>query len=329
MKPLPAVRERTEDYERASLSTWATLAMDTKGRDRHEEPDRLRTAFQCDRDRILHTPEFRRLAGKTSTWWGPQRRTSRLTHALELGQIARTIARGLRLNEDLIEAIALGCDLGAAAFGDAGEEALSVFTDAPFRFNEHSVRVVERLARDGRGLNLTWEVRDGIIHQPWTGPPPATPEGQVVRIANRVTRLTRDLDDARAAGVLTAGELTAEVRAAWGDTRSRQLATLVEDVVATALDQPDVGSSARATALLDRVAAAVTAATARQRTLLARRDRAIHCLRGVAVYALENPDWLPTPQGETPLATRVCDVVAGMTDDDALAAFCRALLPAE
>ncbi len=336
VKRLPAVRERTEELERASLSTWATLAAETKGRDRHEEPDRLRTAFQCDRDRILHADAFRRLACKSRmVVRGDGRDRTCLVHTLEVLQLAHTIGRGLRLNEDLVEAITLGHDLGHTPFGHAGEEALSAFTPAPFRHGEQGLRLVERLGDGGRGLNLTWEVRDGIVNHTWSGAPPATPEGQVVRLANRIAGLDHDLDDALAAGLVRAGDVPREVRATLGETRSQRLTAAAEDVVAASLDDPEVQPEVQ---FGPRVAAAVTvlreflvARVYLRPPARAERDRAVHCLRSIAVFYLENPSSLPEPGPDLvgdPLVVRVCDFVAGLTDRDAVEEFARRFQPA-
>lgn len=330
MRRFDAVRERTEDLERASLSTWATLASESKGRDRYEDADRLRTAFQVDRDRIVHSKAFRRLKDKTQVFIAPEgdHYRVRLTHTLEVSQIARTIARGLRLNEDLVEAIALGHDLGHTPFGHAGEEALSAFTEDPFRHNEQSLRVVERLERGARGLNLTWEVRDGIVNHPWSMPQPDTPEGQVVRLADRIAYLNHDLDDAFRAGILSPRDVPAEVSSVLGRTHSERITTMVTDVVETSLDQPDV-----------RMTPAVEQAQQRLREFLfervylrpegaAERDRAVHTLRSLAVFYLESPGDLPPEHGgDEPLETRVVDFIAGMTDRYALRTFARLFLP--
>src|SRR5881628_2122301 len=176
-----SIRERTEDIEQQILSERAVFVSNSKGRERQEEPDDIRTAFQRDRDRIVHAKAFRRLKHKTQVFISPEgdHYRVRLTHTLEVSQIARTAARALRLNEDLAEAIALGHDLGHTPFGHLGEDALSPLLDRPFRHNEQSLRVVDHLERDGRGLNLAWEVRDGIVNHPWATPLPATLEGQV------------------------------------------------------------------------------------------------------------------------------------------------------
>jgi len=334
VRQLSAVRQRSEDYERASLSSWATLALDTKGRERAEDPDPLRTAFQQDRDRILRCDAFGRLADKTQTFLpaGGGRPASRdrvrLTHALEVAQVGRTIARALRLNEDLVEAIALGHDLGHTPFAGAGEEALSVFTDEPFRHHEQSVRVVEVLERSGAGLNLTWEVREGILHHPWIMPPPSTPEGQAVRVANRITTATSDLADALAWGIVAHGDVPAAVLAVLGQRQGEWIAALVADVVTTSLDAPEVAFSPRVeathTALREFLAERVHARPAARE----RGDRAIHVLRSLVVHALETPQALPAPaRPDDPPVVRVLDEVAGMTDGRALEEFSRLFVP--
>jgi len=329
------VRQRTEDYERAGLSTWATLSVDTKGRERVESLDPLRTVFQQDRDRIVHAEAFRRLADKTQAFIGPSDRLGdgrgrvRLTHALEVTQVARTIARALRLNEDLVEAIALGHDLGHTPFGQAGEEALSVFTDESFRHQEQSIRVVEVLERGGAGLNLTWEVRDGILNHPGTMPPPATLEGQAVRVANRIAVLTHDLEAAVRAGVLAESAVPQPITTALGRTHGERVATFVEDVVSGSIDQPQVRQGQWLDEVGAELQAFLSAAVHERATARTQRDKAVHCLRSLVVYSLENPALLPPPvRTDDPLAVRVLDEVSGMTDGRALAEFERRFLPA-
>src|SRR5256886_8973640 len=185
---MPSARERQEQWEREGLAPWAARAADSRGRERPEPPDPIRTAFQRDRDRILHSKAFRRLKHKTQVFIAPEgdHYRVRLTHTLEVSQIARTAARALRLNEDLTEAIALGHDLGHTPFGHLGETALTPYLDRPFRHNEQSLRVVDFLEDEGRGLNLTWEVRDGILNHTWSMPQPATLEAQLVRYGDRI-----------------------------------------------------------------------------------------------------------------------------------------------
>ena len=334
VKPPFTVRERTEELERASLSTWATLSAETKGRDRHEAPDSVRTAFQRDRDRILHSRAFRRLRDKThafiATGRDPedQRYRTRLTHALEVSQIARTIARGLRLNEDLVEAIALGHDLGQPAFGDAGEPALEVFTNPPFRHHEQSVRVVEQLERAGNGLNLTWEVRDGILHHPWSMAPGATPESHVVQLANRVAVLTHDLNDALRTGLLHPEQLPPVVVKELGRTHGQRVATFVGDIVGASEDRPEIRFSTAVDAAQQELAQLLSDHVAGRPEARSERDRAMHCLRSLVVYHLEDPSALPRGiTGDEPQIEQVLDYVSGLGDAAALRIFAERFLP--
>src|SRR5438876_8631784 len=228
-----SIRERTEEIERLIFSERAVLASESKGRDREEEPDELRTAFQRDRDPIVHSKAFRRLKHKTQVFISPEGDHSRvrLTHTLEVSQIARTAARALRLNEDLTEAIALGHDLGHTPFGHLGEEALSPFLERRFRHNEQSLRVVDHLENDGAGLNLTWEVRDGILNHTWSMPMPATLEGQVARFADRMAYVNHDVDDAIRAGLIAPTSLPARAVAVLGGTHGERIDTLITDLV--------------------------------------------------------------------------------------------------
>lgn len=225
-------RERQEEVERIVLSPRAALSACSKGRDREEEPCAYRPAYQRDRDRILHSKAFRRLKHKTQVFLSPEgdHYRTRLTHTLEVSQIARTIARALRLNEDLTEAISLGHDLGHTPFGHAGERALDAVMEGGFRHYEQSARVVERLENDGRGLNLTVEVRDGIrCHT--RGTPAMTLEGRIVRLADRVAYINHDIDDAVRAGVLRETDVPADIRKALGDRRTTRIDTLVRSIV--------------------------------------------------------------------------------------------------
>src|SRR5438477_5334448 len=235
-------RERPEQIERQIPSDRAVLAAESKGRERQEEPDPLRTAFQRDRDRIVHSKAFRRLKHKTQVFIAPEgdHYRVRLTHTLEVSQIARTVARALRLNEDLTEAIALGHDLGHTPFGHLGEEALTPFLGRPFRHNEQSLRIVDHLENDGEGLNLCWEVRDGIVNHTWSMPPPSTLEAQIVRFADRVAYVNHDVDDAIRAGVLDPAELPREAVAILGAEHRDRVNTLVTDLVSTSEDSAEV-----------------------------------------------------------------------------------------
>src|SRR4051812_2715839 len=233
------------EHEERWLSPLAVRSYESRGRTHDEEDCRLRTPFQRDRDRIVHSKAFRRLRHKTQVFVDPEgdHFRTRLTHTLETTGIARGVARALRLNEDLVEAIGLGHDLGHPPFGHAGEQALDEVVrergGRGFRHNEHSLRVVERLERDGRGLNLTWEVRDGILKH--TGDvEPETLEGKIVRIVDRVAYINHDIDDAIRAGILRAEDLPHDEIATLGSTGSRRIDTLVHDLVESSADTGNI-----------------------------------------------------------------------------------------
>lgn len=226
------VRIQQETWEKEHLSPFATLVVDTKGRKEPLPPCPLRTEFIRDRDRILHCKSFRRLKHKTQVFLAPKgdHYRTRLTHTLEVTQIARTIARSLRLNEDLAEAIAMGHDLGHTPFGHAGESVLDETVPGGFRHNVQSLRVVEELEYDGKGLNLTFEVRDGILHHTKSGTP-KTPEGQVVSLADRIAYINHDIDDAMRAGVLTESDLPNSCVELFGPSHSARINNLIVNVV--------------------------------------------------------------------------------------------------
>jgi dGTPase len=229
------IRERTQEIEASTLSSMAVLAKDSKGRAKSEDECPVRTAFQRDRDRVVHSKAFRRLKDKTQVFIAPEADhfRTRLTHTLEVCQIARTIARGLRLNEDLTEAIALGHDLGHTPFGHAGEDVLDRMHPGGFSHNEQSLRVVDFL--EGGGLNLTWEVRDGILNHPWKGSP-VTAEGRCVQLADRIAYVNHDIDDALRGGVLEQSALPAEALGVLGATHGRRINTLVTAAILQSLD---------------------------------------------------------------------------------------------
>jgi dGTPase len=236
------------EHEERWLSPLAVRSYESRGRTFPEEECRLRTPFQRDRDRIVHSKAFRRLRHKTQVFVDPEgdHFRTRLTHTLETAGIARGVGRALRLNEDLVEAIGLGHDLGHPPFGHAGEQALDEVVrelgGPGFRHNVHSLRVVEQLERDGRGLNLTWEVRDGILKH--TGPAePETLEGKIVRIVDRVAYINHDIDDAIRAGILRPEDLPRDEIAILGDTGSRRIDTLVHDLVESSAAAGDIVQS--------------------------------------------------------------------------------------
>jgi len=243
-----AFEARVREREEASLSPLAVRSYETRGRAHAEPSCRLRTPFQRDRDRIVHTKAFRRLMHKTQVFVAPEgdHYRTRLTHTLETTGISRSVARALQLNEDLVEAIGLGHDLGHPPFGHAGEEALDAVlrerVDRHFRHNEHSLRVVDVLERDGRGLNLTEEVRDGILNHTGSNEP-FTLEGRIVRLVDRGAYINHDIDDAVRAGVLSETELPAEEISILGATGSRRIDALVHDLVETSAEAGDIRQS--------------------------------------------------------------------------------------
>jgi dGTPase len=317
---MTTVRESTERIEREILSAHAQLAAETKGRERPEEPDPLRTAYQRDRDRIVHCKSFRRLKHKTQVFAHPgDHFRVRLTHTLEVAQIARTIARALRLNEDLTEAIALGHDLGHTPFGHVGEAVLSTALGRPFKHAEQSLRIVEVLEYDGRGLNLTEEVRDGIVNHTWRQPTPATFEAQVVRFADRIAYLNHDLDDAIRAGFVTLGDVPEDILGVLGRTHAERINALVmaivEESVGARVDmraQPLEAMNALREFMFERVYLAPQTAPD--------RERAERVISNLFEHYSDHPEEMPEEYQRIPGSAdvRAADYVAGMTDGYAL-----------
>ena len=237
------VRTRTEEIERLTLAPWATFSDASRGRQRPEEQDPIRPVFQRDRDRVLHCKAFRRLKQKTQVFLSPEGDLyrTRLTHTLEVSQIARTIARGLRLNEDLAEAAAYGHDLGHTPFGHAGERALDQLTPGGFKHYMQSLRVVDKLEKDGQGLNLTWEVRNGIVTHT-KGTWAATPEGRIVRMADQIAYVNHDIEDAVRAGVLDPATLPKDCTAVLGQTKSARITTMINSILAHSNGDVAVGA---------------------------------------------------------------------------------------
>jgi dGTPase len=325
------IRERTEEIERLVLSERAVLSSESKGRERDEEPDELRTAFQRDRDRIVHAKAFRRLKHKTQVFISPEgdHYRVRLTHTLEVAQIARTAARALRLNEDLTEAIALSHDLGHTPFGHLGEEALTPFLERPFRHNEQSLRVVDYLENDGAGLNLSWEVRDGIVNHTWSMPMPATLEAQVARFADRIAYVNHDVDDAMRAGILTSEDLPGDAVDALGPTHAARIDTLVRDLVARSEDTDQITLTPPLLEALDSLRAFLFERVYLRPEARGEQEKAIALVRALFSYYLEHPDAVPAEYRSGPgdLPTHVADYIAGMTDRFALRTYERLFLP--
>jgi dGTPase len=323
---LSFVREQIEAAEDTRLSPYAMRSARSRGRQIPEEPHPLRTAFQRDRDRILHAKAFRRLAHKTQVFLAPEgdHLRVRLTHTLEVTQVARTIARALQLNEDLAEAICLGHDLGHTPFGHLGEDVLSEFLGRPFRHNEQSLRIVDCLeTRAGRpGLNLTWEVRDGIVNHTWSMPPPATLEAQIARYADRIAYVNHDIDDALRAGVLRPGDLPEVTRRVLGDTSSDRVDAMVGAVVEASLGQPQVQMRDEEMAAMLETRTFLFRHVYQRPEIALEVDSARTTLRTVCDWYRAHPEALPEEgvPGAAP-DVAVVDYVAGMTDRFALREF--------
>ena len=235
------IRENLEQWEKNYLSIYASHSAESKGRQRFEKQCDIRPVFQRDRDRIIHCKAFRRLKDKTQVFLTPEgdHYRTRLTHTLEVSQNARTIAKALRLNEELVEAIALGHDLGHTPFGHAGERALNRVCPLGFVHSQQSVRTVERLEKDGQGLNLTYEVRDGILNHQTIGKP-HTLEGKIVRLSDKIAYIHHDMDDAVRAGILKESDVPLEIREVIGSTPSERLDHFIHDIVTASMGKNDI-----------------------------------------------------------------------------------------
>ncbi len=324
------VRECYERDEHRILCEFATFTENSRGRDAAEVPDPYRTAFQRDRDRVLHSKAFRRLKHKTQVFLSPQgdHYRTRLTHTLEVSQIARTIARALRLNEDLTEAIALSHDLGHTPFGHAGERALNSVFEGGFRHYEQSVRVVERLEKDGQGLNLTWEVRDGVLHHT-KGEQAATPEGRIVRYADRIAYIHHDMDDAVRAGILSESDVPVSVRQALGQTRGERLNTLVGAIIEHGPAR--IGMPDDLQAQFEALHTFMYDALYYNPIAKGEEGKVEELVRRLYQHFSTHPDELPAEFHDvymTDGACRAaCDYVSGMSDNFALAVYHELFIP--
>lgn len=337
------VRRFWEERERETLFPFAALSSLNRGRQRPERECDIRTAFQRDRDRIIHSKAFRRLKHKSQVFLSPEgdHYRTRLTHTLEVSQIARTLARALRLNEDLVEAISLGHDLGHTPFGHAGEEALDEVYGGGFKHNEQSLRVVDVLENEGQGLNLTWEVRDGILKHSKTrvmsltpSPDlPATLEGQVVRFADIIAYVNHDVDDALRSGIIRESELPQDALAVLGQTHRERINRMVQDMVRTSFGHPWV-----------KMSDPVREATEKLREFLfqrvyfgpeqeAEREKAKRLVKTLFSFFVEHPVLLRKEYStgwwdkEGDLGKIVCDFISGMTDRYALFIFQKYFVP--
>ncbi len=328
------IREELELREMAYLSPYAVLSKNSKGRKRQEPECDLRPVFQRDRDRILHCKSFRRLKQKTQVFLSPtgDHYRTRMTHTLEVAQTARTIAKALRLNEDLTEAIALGHDLGHTPFGHAGERALNDICPEGFRHNEQSVRVVEILEKQGEGLNLTEEVVDGILNHKSSGTP-HTLEGKIVRLSDKIAYINHDIDDAIRGGILKEGDLPGEYTALLGNSTRTRLNTLIHDVITHSMNQPDIRMSEEGKAAMTGLRQFMFANVYRNPAAKGEEEKAIHMITNLYEYYVRNPKLLPKGyldtverRGESK-ERAVCDYIAGMTDSYAVKKFQEYFIP--
>ena len=327
------VRERMEQEEYEFLSPQAQKAAETKGRPEPEDDNDVRTCYQRDADRILHSKSFRRLMHKTQVFLSPEgdHYRTRMTHTLEVARIARTICRGLRLNQDLAEAAAYGHDLGHTPFGHAGEKALSSMLDKPFRHNEQSLRVVDKLERDGAGLNLTYEVRMGILGH--TGDfIPETLEGQIVRTSDRIAYINHDIDDAMRAGILTEADIPAQIAEILGHSHSQRINTLVENMIENTMLTGTLGMQPDVAQAMDRLRTFMFARVYTNPVAKGEETKAKDMLCRLFEYYMKNPEKLPPdflPQLDFDGMERiVCDYIAGMTDRYAVYKYSELFIPA-
>ena len=318
-----------ETVERQILSPRAAFSADSRGRERPEEPCPYRTCYQRDRDRIIHCKAFRRLKHKTQVFLSPEsdHYRTRLTHTLEVAQIARTIARALRLNEDLTEAIALGHDLGHTPFGHAGERALNEITGS-FAHYEQSVRVCEKLEKNGRGLNLTYEVLDGILHHT-KGEEAHTLEGRIVRTADRVAYINHDIDDAVRAGVISNDDIPRDIAKHLGCTKSQRINTLVTSIVNNSVDT--VKMDGETEKYYDLLHEFLFESVYKNPVAKSEETKVKGIVEGLFEYYGKNPEKMSEEYlaiTETDGKERaITDYIAGMTDHYAVTAYTNIYIP--
>ena len=329
-----SIREQQEQWECEWLSPYAAKSVDSTGRDREEEPCDIRTVYQRDRDRILHSKSFRRLKHKTQVFLAPEgdHYRTRLTHTLEVSQIARTIARALRLNEDLTEAIALGHDLGHTPFGHAGEAALNKVCSEGFSHCVQSVRIVELLEKKGEGLNLTGEVRDGILNHQTAGKP-NTLEGQIVRISDKIACINHDIDDAIRGQILREEELPSEYTRILGDTVKKRLNTMIHDVVYNSMEKPEIHMSQEVETAMVKLRRFMFENVYTNPKAKSEEVKAKKMLTELYFYYMDNLHLLPEEYQylmeykKQSKERTVCDYIAGMTDGYSIAVFKEIFVP--
>lgn len=327
------LRARQEELEYKILSPYATKCAETRGRERFEEKCDIRTDFQRDRDRILHCKAFRRMKHKTQVFISPEgdHYRTRLTHTLEVSQIARTIARALSLNEDLTEAISLGHDLGHTPFGHAGESALDKICIGGFEHCEQSIRVVERLEKNGKGLNLTWEVRDGILNHRTSGSP-STPEGKVVQLSDKIAYINHDIDDAIRAEVLAKDAIPKSVVEIIGDTSSQRINTFIRDTIINSQGKNDIKMSSQMKDTMVSLRSFMFENVYTDLRAANESDKVDNIIIALYKYFLNNPDgmkgeFLDLIKDGEPVESVVCDYIACMTDRFAIKKYSELYIP--
>lgn len=324
------VREKLENNEKIMLSEKACLYINSKGREIFEEKCSLRTDFQRDRDRIIHSNSFRRLKHKTQVFLSPEgdHYRTRLTHTLEVSQIGRTIANGLFLNSDLTEAIALGHDLGHTPFGHAGERALNSVVPGGFRHYEQSLRVVEKLEKGGKGLNLTYEVRDGIVCHT-RGKEADTLEGRIVKLADKIAYINHDIDDAVRAGVMCEEDIPLAIRNALGHKKSARINKMVLDVVENSVD--DIVFSPEVQQPFDELHAFMFDMVYTNPVCKGEETKAIDIILRLYDYFLNAPEKIPVAYhyiiDSEGVHRAVSDYIAGMSDRYLLAVYKKIFIP--
>lgn len=324
------IRERSETLEKSILSPYACLSSESKGRMRFEEKCSLRTEFARDRDRIIHSKAFRRLKHKTQVFitLDNDHFRTRLTHTLEVSQIARTIAHTLRLNEDLVEAISLGHDIGHTPFGHSGERALDGVAPCGFKHYKQSIRVVDFLEKDGEGMNLTCEVRDGIVNH--TGSHMAsTLEGVIIKYAHRIAYINHDIDDAIRAGVISLQDIPRELIDGLGATGSERINTLITDVITNSLDSDKISMSPKVHEQMMSLREFMFQNVYYK--LAERDDQAFMVIEKLYKYFNKNPEAMPDEYKmllrSWDTAVVVCDYIAGMTDNYCVRLFNELFMP--
>lgn len=325
-----SIRILAEENEKKIFCDKACLAVNSRGRVREEEECNVRTCFQRDRDRIIHCQAFRRLKHKTQVFLAPSgdHYRTRLTHTLEVAQIARTIARALRLNEDLTEAVALGHDLGHTPFGHAGERALNQVFENGFRHYEQSVRVVEKIEKGGKGLNLTDEVKNGILCHT-RGEEAYTLEGQIIKIADKIAYINHDIDDAERAGVLAEEDIPLSLRMQLGMTKSERINNMVIDVIKNSDDKIRMSDDCYS-GFMDLHEFMFTAVYTNP-VCKGEEKKAVNMLLQIYNYFINHVDEMPEEYiniaNEDGYERAVCDYIAGMSDTYALKIFSKLFVP--